>query len=113
MEQTKRRALGRGLEELFNIEDINYTKVEEKILETANEEEIKEVPLSELRVNPYQPRKTFKEESLRELATSIKEHGVIQPIIVRKVGDKYEIIAELKIKPTCCSPKHAPSAPAT
>lgn len=93
MEQTKRRALGRGLEELFNIEDINYTKVEEKILETANEEEIKEVPLKEIRVNPYQPRKTFKEESLRELAASIKEHGVIQPIILKKSIKGYEIVA--------------------
>ena len=43
MEQTKRRALGRGLEELFNIEDINYDKMEEKIMETALEEEVKEL----------------------------------------------------------------------
>ena len=93
MEQTKRRALGRGLEELFNIEDINYTKVEEKILETANEEEIKEVPLKEIRVNPYQPRKTFKEETLKELAQSIKEHGIIQPIILKKSIKGYEIVA--------------------
>ena len=93
MEQTKRRALGRGLEELFNIEDINYDKMEEKIMETADEEEIKELPISKLRVNPYQPRKTFNEEALRELAESIKEHGVIQPIIVKKSIKDYEIVA--------------------
>ncbi len=93
MEQTKRRALGRGLEELFNIEDINYNKMEEKIMETVDEEEIKEIPLSKLRVNPYQPRKTFNEEALKELAESIKEHGVIQPIIVKKSIKDYEIVA--------------------
>ena len=83
-EESKRRALGRGLEELFSIEDINYGNLEEKIMETVHEEEIQELPLSELRVNPYQPRKTFNEESLNELAESIKEHGVFQPIIVKK-----------------------------
>ena len=71
-EESKRRALGRGLEELFSIEDINYGNLEEKIMETVHEEEIQELPLSELRVNPYQPRKTFNEESLNELAESIK-----------------------------------------
>ena len=91
--QTKRRALGRGLEELFNIEDINYNKIEEKIMETADESEVKELPIEKLRENPYQPRKTFNEESLRELAESIKEHGVIQPIIVKKSIKDYEIVA--------------------
>lgn len=89
----KRRALGRGLEELFSIEDINYGNIEEKIMETVKEEEIKEIPLSELRVNPYQPRKTFDEESLNELAESIKEYGVFQPIIVKKSIKGYEIVA--------------------
>ncbi len=93
MEQTKRRALGRGLEELFNIEEINYDKMEEKIMETVEDEEIKELPLNKLRVNPYQPRKTFNEEALKELAESIKEHGVFQPIIVKKSIKDYEIVA--------------------
>ena len=92
-DQPKRRALGRGLEELFNIEDINYNKIEEKIMETTDENEIKEIPIEELRVNPYQPRKTFNEESLQELAASIKEHGIIQPIIVKKSIKGYEIVA--------------------
>ena len=94
MEQNnKRRALGRGLEELFNIEDINYEKIEETIIETSTEEEVKELPIKELRVNPYQPRKTFNEETLKELSESIKEHGVIQPIIVKKSIKGYEIVA--------------------
>ena len=88
-----RRALGIGLEELFNIEDINYDKVEEKIMETVELDEVKELKLSDLRVNPYQPRKIFDEESLQELAESIKEHGVIQPIIVKKSIKGYEIVA--------------------
>lgn len=96
MEQTnnpKRRALGRGLEELFNIEDISMNKIEEKIIEETSKGEVKELKISDLRVNPYQPRKTFKEESLNELADSIKEHGVIQPIIVKKSIKGYEIVA--------------------
>lgn len=92
-EENKRRALGRVLEELFSIEDINYGNLEEKIMETVHEEEIQELPLNELRVNPYQPRKTFNEESLNELAESIKEHGVFQPIIVKKSIKGYEIVA--------------------
>ena len=78
----KRRALGRGLEELFNNEPLNYEKVEEKILVETPKEAIVKVPLNELHANPYQPRKTFDEEALQELAASIKEHGVFQPIIV-------------------------------
>ena len=91
--ENKRRALGKGLEELFNIEDINYNKIEEKIIEDSSKEEIVDLKLEDLRVNPYQPRKTFDEEALNELAESIKEHGVIQPIIVKKSIKGYEIVA--------------------
>lgn len=89
----KRRALGRGLEELFNIEDISYGTVEQKIMETATEDEVRDIPLSELRPNPYQPRKNFDDEKLQELADSIKEHGVFQPIIAKKSIKGYEIVA--------------------
>jgi len=92
-EQPKRRALGRGLEELFNIEDITYSGFEEKIMKTATAEEIRQIPLTELRVNPYQPRKNFDPDSLNELAESIKTHGVFQPIIVKKSIKGYEIVA--------------------
>ena len=99
METSRRKALGRGLEELFNNEPIEYEKIEEKIMsETANEE-IVEVPLKELRSNPYQPRKNFDPTALQELADSIKEHGVFQPIIVKKSIKGYEIIAgERRVK---------------
>lgn len=53
-----------------------------------------EIPLSDLRPNPYQPRKSFDETSLQELANSIEQSGVFQPIIVRKSAVKgYELIA--------------------
>lgn len=91
--ETKKRALGRGLEQLFNTENLDIEKIETQIYETTPKEEIIELSLSELRPNPYQPRKTFRDEALEELANSIKEHGVFQPIIVKKSIKGYEIIA--------------------
>ncbi len=95
----KRRALGRGLEELFNNEPLDYNKIEEKIITETPKEQIVNVPISELRSNPYQPRKVFDQKALEELATSIKEHGVFQPIIIKKSIKGYEIIAgERRVK---------------
>lgn len=75
------KRLGRGLDALIPSLSVN------------EEDKVIEISLSELRPNPYQPRKTFDEESIKELAESIKQHGVIQPIIVRTVVKGYEIIA--------------------
>ena len=95
----KRRALGRGLEELFNNEPIDYNKIEEKIITETPKEEIVKVSLDELRSNPYQPRQVFDQNALEELAASIKEHGVFQPIIIKKSIKGYEIIAgERRVK---------------
>lgn len=95
----RRKALGKGLEELFNNEPMNYNKIEEKIITETPKEEIVKVPISELRSNPYQPRQVFDEEALKELAASIKQHGVFQPIIVKKSIKGYEIIAgERRVK---------------
>ena len=91
--ETKKRALGRGLEELFNNENLDLQSMENKIYESATNEKIVEIPLEELRPNPYQPRKVFDEEALQDLADSIKEHGVFQPIIIKKSIKGYEIIA--------------------
>lgn len=91
--ETKKRALGRGLEELFNNENLDLQSMENKIYESATNEEVVEIPLEELRPNPYQPRKVFDEEALQDLADSIKEHGVFQPIIIKKSIKGYEIIA--------------------
>ena len=95
----KRRALGRGLEELFYCEVLDYSSVEEKIVSETPKDEITMVDLSEIRSNPYQPRKIFDEQALEELANSIKEHGVYQPIIVKNSIKGYEIIAgERRVK---------------
>ncbi len=95
----RRRALGKGLEELFNSEVLDYSTVEERIVKETPKEEIVNVKLNELRPNPYQPRKVFDEEALKELSDSIKEHGVFQPIIVKRSIKGYEIIAgERRVK---------------
>lgn len=91
--ETKKRALGTGLEQLFNNENLDLESFERKVYETATKEEIIEVSLDELRANPYQPRKVFDDDALKELSDSIKEHGVFQPIIIKKSIKGYEIIA--------------------
>ena len=91
--ETKKKALGRGLEQLFNTENLDLDTFEKAVYETATNEEIIDLDLDELRANPYQPRKIFNDEALGDLAESIKEHGVFQPIIVKKSIKGYEIIA--------------------
>ena len=69
-------------------------KIMEKMMKEAlTKEELKEVPLSELKENPYQPRIEIKSEEVQELANSIKEMGLLQPILVAKFGKEYYIIA--------------------
>lgn len=85
--KNKGKSLGKGIDALFqdlsSIEEVDVRK-----------EQIIDISLNELRPNPYQPRKTFDEKSLQELANSIEQSGVFQPIIVRKSAVKgYEIIA--------------------
>ncbi|MGM1022477.1 MAG: ParB/RepB/Spo0J family partition protein [Bacillota bacterium] len=75
------KRLGKGLDALIPSLTVN------------DEDKVVDIPLSQLRANPYQPRKTFDEESIKELAESIRQHGVIQPIIARSVLRGYEIIA--------------------
>ena len=91
--ETKKRALGMGLEQLFNNENLDLDTFEKKVYENVRQEEIVELNISELRPNPYQPRKNFNDELLKELAESIKVHGVFQPIIAKKSIKGYEIIA--------------------
>ncbi len=93
METNRRRALGMGLEELFGAEVLDMDSLEEKIVNTTPKEEIENINISEIRANPYQPRKNFDPKTLEELASSIKEHGVFQPIIVKKSIRGYELIA--------------------
>ena len=91
-----RRALGKGLEQLFDLDNLNVNNIKKKkknIYEDTKHEEIVELDINELRPNPYQPRTIFDEDSLKELAESIKENGVFQPIIVKKSIKGYDVIA--------------------
>ena len=98
MEQ-KKRALGRGLEQLFDSEVLDFNSFESNILESSSVEDIQQINLSEIRSNPYQPRKTFNQEALEELAESIKAYGVFQPIIVKKSIKGYDLVAgERRVK---------------
>lgn len=95
----KRRALGMGLEQLFNSEMLDFDQVEQNIIEKTPKDEIIQININELKSNPYQPRKVFDDDALNELSNSIKEHGVFQPIIVRKSVKGYNIIAgERRVK---------------
>ena len=90
-----KKGLGRGLNSLFGeYEEENST---EKVVETKIEQVIvnepKEIEIGLIDRNPEQPRKIFDEDALNELASSIKVHGVISPIIVKQVDDRYVIIA--------------------
>lgn len=97
--ENKRRALGKGLEQLFGAENLDFNQLETDIVESASRDEIVNVELSDLRSNPYQPRKVFDETALQELADSITENGVFQPIIIKKSVKGYEIIAgERRVK---------------
>lgn len=84
MAAVKRNALGRGLDSLISITDI----------QTAGSSAINEIEVSLIKPNPNQPRHTFDEDSLAELAASIRELGVVQPLSVREMPDgTYQIIA--------------------
>jgi ParB family chromosome partitioning protein len=77
----ERKALGKGISAL----------IPEK--ESGREDKIIYVQTDQIKPNPFQPREDFDSQSLEELTRSIKEKGVIQPILVRRQGDKYELIA--------------------
>lgn len=93
MPQTSRKALGTGLEQLFSSAQVDYNAIEEQIVATTPESDILEIPVSEVRSNPYQPRKHFDQVALQELADSIKEHGILEPIIVKKAIKGYDLVA--------------------
>lgn len=90
---TKKQALGRGLSALLKDPDNDIQSVQDKNADKVIGN-IVELDIDFIEVNPFQPRTNFSEESLRELASSIKELGIIQPITVRKVGhNKYQLVS--------------------
>lgn len=90
--ETKKKALGKGLEQLFSDSVIDFNNFEQNIVQESSKD-VTEINVDDIRSNPYQPRKTFDIESLNELAKSIKEYGIVQPIIVKKSIKGYELIA--------------------
>lgn len=74
------KGLGKGINALFPGEDQN------------TQERVEQIELQSIKPNPYQPRKIFDQQALEELSASIKEHGVLQPIMLRKKGSKFEIV---------------------
>ncbi|MCB0453940.1 MAG: ParB/RepB/Spo0J family partition protein [Aequorivita sp.] len=90
---TKKQALGRGLSALLKDPSNDIKSVVDKNADKVVGS-IVELELGSIEVNPFQPRTSFNEESLRELASSIKELGVIQPITVRKLDfNKYQLVS--------------------
>lgn len=83
-----RQALGKGLDALLNGSNIENTQ------DNGSNTRIQKIPLDKIIPNRFQPRKTFNEESLQELANSLKQHGLTQPVVVVYDGglDKYEIV---------------------
>ena len=80
----KKNALGRGLGALIELDNV----------QTAGSSQINEIPLDSIEANPNQPRKTFDAEALEELAASIKELGVVQPVTLREISEgRYQIIS--------------------
>lgn len=83
---TQKKALGRGLGALIP------TRTAEPAAPAAAG--LAEVPVEQISPNPYQPRKTFNEASIEELARSVREHGIVQPLVVNRIGEhKYRLIA--------------------
>ena len=90
--ETKKKALGKGLEQLFSNNVIDFENFEDTVVE-ENKKDVTDINIDEIRSNPYQPRRTFDTETLNELAKSIEEYGVVQPVIVKKSIKGYELIA--------------------
>jgi ParB family transcriptional regulator, chromosome partitioning protein len=81
-----KKVLGRGLGALI-------PQRQEAPPESHATQGLAEIPLSQIQPNPFQPRKTFNEASIDELARSVREHGIVQPLVVTRAGDKYKLIA--------------------
>ena len=102
--------LGRGLSSLISVSDLPVeadaetapTATEAPAARAASPAEPAaaapaagpaEIPVDEIRANPYQPRKSFDEDDLAQLGESIKVHGILQPLVVRQTGERYQLIA--------------------
>ena len=85
----EKRALGRGLEALITTAAMESAST----AGTQAQEHVLQIPIAQIKANKYQPRIAFNQEKLNELTSSIREKGVVQPVLVRKTADGYELIA--------------------
>ena len=94
---SKKPALGRGLGALLQSADTDITSKSKLDLPESNNHvvgSVSTIAIAQIEANPFQPRTQFEKEALLELSESIKEHGIIQPVTVRKLGyDKYQLIS--------------------
>ncbi|MFK8038300.1 MAG: ParB/RepB/Spo0J family partition protein [Crocinitomicaceae bacterium] len=91
---TKKRALGKGLSALLESASTDITSSHQAVNATQTVGAIASITISQIEANPFNPRTHFEDSALNELADSIKEHGIIQPLTVRKLGrDKYQLIS--------------------
>src|SRR4051794_34914176 len=91
MEKEKRR-LGRGLDALLGIAE-GTAEAAAATAAPAGPIAQNEVPLERIQQNPFQPRKSFDAEELNSLSESVKNHGILQPLVVRQVGDTFQLVA--------------------
>jgi ParB family chromosome partitioning protein len=87
----KQRKIGRGLSSLLG--DVTFAEIEENASAPLSSLVVRDINISNITPNPNQPRKEFDESKINELSESIRENGILQPIIVQQSGDKYVIIA--------------------
>ena len=96
-DNSRKKVLGRGLDSIFSDASMSSLDSLESVIDAIEKEAPQlsqiQVPLKDIRPNPYQPRKHFDEEKLNELAQSIQEHGIFQPIILKESVQGYEIVA--------------------
>lgn len=93
MKTVKKRGLGRGLDALLGAANSEPISIDAESNLTSKANELKKLPVESLHPGKYQPRRDMSPESLDELAASIKQQGIMQPVVVRPLGTGYEIIA--------------------
>lgn len=93
MAAAKNRGLGKGLDALFSTSEIDTKKINSEKADEIRAQGIEFININDIKPNENQPRKVFDDVKLQELANSIKEHGLIQPVILRQAKKGYEIVA--------------------
>ena len=93
MASKKKPVLGRNLSSMLSKDTLRHAVEQVSDQGGHDDSSLQKLPLDRIRPGPFQPRSVFEPQSLQELADSISEQGVIQPIVVRPAGDSFEILA--------------------